>query len=197
MTAVRLTRKEKQAQTRRAVLDAATKLFALQGVEKTSLEAIAQEARLTQGAIYSNFRSKSELWWAVADELTRTVDLADYLKGDASLHDELAEIGRVTWRVLNEASRTQLLLAQEFDLFLMRHSSERARYLRTIRAGRLELATLLEQRAARRRERLPTDAMRLARAIDAVTDGLVRLFMLDRRAVDEALCVDTLTALAR
>jgi AcrR family transcriptional regulator len=197
MTVIRLTRKEKQAQTRRAVLDAATKLFALHGVEKTSLEAIAQEAGLTQGAIYSNFGSKSELWWAVADELTRTVDLADYLQGRASLGDELADIGRAVWRVLNEASRTQLLLTQEFDLFLMRHASERTRYLRTMRAGRRDLAALLESRAARRRERLPMDAGRLAGAIDAVTDGLVRMFMLDRRAVDEALCVDTLTALAR
>src|SRR5438552_8319094 len=117
MAVARLTRKEKQAQTRRAVLDAATKLFALQGVEKTSLEAIAQHAGLTQGAIYSNFASKADLWWAIADEMSRTLSFDEHFRGDRPLRDELADVGRASWRLFNDASRTEVLLSQEFDLF--------------------------------------------------------------------------------
>ena len=77
MTAARLSRKEKQQQTRAAIIDAATALFAKFGVEGTSMEAIARHAGLTQGAIYSNFASKADLWWAIADQMSRTLDLAE------------------------------------------------------------------------------------------------------------------------
>ena len=136
MPAVRLTRKEKQERTRAAILGAAATLFADQGLEGTSMEAIARQAGLTQGAIYSNFASKAELWWALVDEQTRTIDLADLLGTEQSLRDDLASIGRAVWQLLRATSRTDLLLAQEFDLFLMRRPRERSKYARGVRRAR-------------------------------------------------------------
>ena len=158
MTGVRLTRKEKQQQTRAAIIDAATAQFAKFGVEGTSLEMIARHAGLTQGAIYSNFASKSELWWTVADEMSRTLDLTELLDADQSLGDALAGVGRAVWRLLQATSRTELLLAQEFDLYLMRHPRERAKYAREVRTDQRELAATLERGAAARGEPLPMDA---------------------------------------
>ena len=192
----RLTRKQKQQQTRATIIEAATAQFATHGVEGTSMEAIARHAGLTQGAIYSNFASKAELWWAIGDQMSRTLDLKELLGTGRSLHEELAGIGRAVWHLLRAASRTELLLAQEFDLFLMRRPRERAKYARQIRADQRDLATLLESGAAARAETLPMDAERLARLIETFAYGLLHTFMLDPRTVDEELCVTALTSLA-
>jgi AcrR family transcriptional regulator len=196
MTAARLTRKEKQQQTRAAIIEAAAEQFAKYGVEGTSMEAIARRAGLTQGAIYSNFAGKAELWWAIGEDMSRTLDLTELFGAGQSLREDLARVGRAVWQLLAATSRTELLLAQEFDLFLMRRPRERAKYAREMRADQRQLAALLERGAADRGEPLPMDAGRLARTIEAVSYGLLHTFMLDPRAVDEELCVGALTSLA-
>jgi AcrR family transcriptional regulator len=61
-TPKRLTRKEKQGETRRRLLDAAERVFLRRGLQGSSVEEIAAEAGFTRGAFYSNFRSKDELF---------------------------------------------------------------------------------------------------------------------------------------
>jgi AcrR family transcriptional regulator len=58
----RLSRKEKQAQTRARLLDAAERVFLQRGLQGSSVEEIAAEAGFTRGAFYSNFKSKDELF---------------------------------------------------------------------------------------------------------------------------------------
>jgi AcrR family transcriptional regulator len=58
----RLTRKEKQAQTRERLLDAGQRVFLRRGLKGSSVEEIAAEAGFTRGAFYSNFKSKQELF---------------------------------------------------------------------------------------------------------------------------------------
>jgi AcrR family transcriptional regulator len=58
----RLTRSERRAQTRQALLDAAARVFIDRGFAGASVEAIAEEAGYTRGAFYSNFASKEELF---------------------------------------------------------------------------------------------------------------------------------------
>jgi AcrR family transcriptional regulator len=58
----RLTRAERQAQTRQELLDAAARLFVKRGFTGSSVEEISAEAGYTRGAFYSNFRSKNELF---------------------------------------------------------------------------------------------------------------------------------------
>ena len=58
----RLTRAERQAQTRRDLLDAAARVFVKRGFTGSSVEEISAEAGYTRGAFYSNFRSKNELF---------------------------------------------------------------------------------------------------------------------------------------
>jgi AcrR family transcriptional regulator len=61
-TPKRLTRKEKQAETRQRLLEAAERVFLRRGLRGSSVEEIAEEAGFTRGAFYSNFRSKDELF---------------------------------------------------------------------------------------------------------------------------------------
>jgi AcrR family transcriptional regulator len=58
----RLTRQEKQAETRRRLLDAGERVFLRRGLQGSSVEEIAAEAGYTRGAFYSNFTGKDELF---------------------------------------------------------------------------------------------------------------------------------------
>ena len=58
----RLTRAEKQEETRRRLLDAAASVFIRRGLQAASIEEITAEAGFTRGAFYSNFESKEGLF---------------------------------------------------------------------------------------------------------------------------------------
>jgi AcrR family transcriptional regulator len=58
----RLSRRQKQAETRTRLMDAAEHVFLRRGLQGSSVEEIAAEAGFTRGAFYSNFRSKDELF---------------------------------------------------------------------------------------------------------------------------------------
>jgi AcrR family transcriptional regulator len=58
----RLSRKERQAETRLRLLDAAEQVFLRRGFRGSSVEEITAEAGFTRGAFYSNFKSKDELF---------------------------------------------------------------------------------------------------------------------------------------
>src|SRR2546423_13920059 len=59
---MRLTRAERQSQTRQELLDAAVRVFVRRGFTGSSVEEISAEAGYTRGAFYSNFRSKNDLF---------------------------------------------------------------------------------------------------------------------------------------
>src|SRR5262245_23613422 len=59
------TRAERQAQTRSDLIDAAERLFTGQGFHATSVADVAAAAGYTTGAVYSNFASKEDLFFAV------------------------------------------------------------------------------------------------------------------------------------
>jgi AcrR family transcriptional regulator len=64
----RLSRAERQAQTRAALIEAAARVFVERGFVGSSVEAIAAEAGFTRGAFYSNFSSKEELFAELLQE---------------------------------------------------------------------------------------------------------------------------------
>jgi AcrR family transcriptional regulator len=73
----RLTRAEKREITREDLISAAESLFTEQGFHATSVDEIALEAGYTKGAVYSNFESKEDLFFAVYERRAERV-LADY-----------------------------------------------------------------------------------------------------------------------
>ncbi|MCH1867722.1 TetR/AcrR family transcriptional regulator [Nocardioides sp. CFH 31398] len=64
-------RRPARAEVRRAVLDAAARVFARRGIDTASLEEVAAEAGMTKGAIYSNFTGKAALVETVVEEKVR------------------------------------------------------------------------------------------------------------------------------
>jgi AcrR family transcriptional regulator len=61
------TQGERRAQTRRALLDAAAELFAERGVDGASIDAIAEAADRTSGAVYDHFGGKEGLLFALLE----------------------------------------------------------------------------------------------------------------------------------
>ena len=58
-----------QTDTRRAIMEAASRLFADKGFERTTTKAIASEAGVAEGSIYTYFRSKRDILLAFAEEV--------------------------------------------------------------------------------------------------------------------------------
>jgi AcrR family transcriptional regulator len=78
----RLRRDEQRQRTRAQLLDAAERVFAREGFRGASVEAIAEEAGYSHGAIYSNFNGKEDLFLVLVEEridarLARVYQAAD------------------------------------------------------------------------------------------------------------------------
>jgi AcrR family transcriptional regulator len=63
----RLGRQARKDLTRQLLIDAAAAVFARRGFDAASLDEIAEAAGFTKGAVYSNFRSKTDLMLALIE----------------------------------------------------------------------------------------------------------------------------------
>ena len=61
-------REQKKSQTRKAIIDAAVRLFAENGVDKTSMEELARAAGIGKATIYGYFSTKNEIFLAYCEE---------------------------------------------------------------------------------------------------------------------------------
>src|SRR6187397_2883313 len=67
MSTGRRTQQERREATREQLLAAAANVFAARGFHATSLDAIAEEAGFSRGAVYYNFADKEELFLELLD----------------------------------------------------------------------------------------------------------------------------------
>ena len=88
------TRAERQAQTRRELTDVAERLFTSRGFHATSVADVAAEAGYTTGAVYSNFASKEDVFFAIyerrADDAVRQVERSIEELGDAAAIERIS-----------------------------------------------------------------------------------------------------------
>lgn len=87
-----LTRREKQQQTRQALIKAASEMFGRRGLDGASIDEVAQAAGYTKGAFYANFKSKEELYLVMLDErFSEEIERLDaMLAGTHELQEEAA-----------------------------------------------------------------------------------------------------------
>src|SRR5947208_16036405 len=91
----RLTRKEKQAQTRECLMNSAAKVFARRGLQQASIDEVAEDAGFTKGAFYANFKSKEELFLAMLDErfAKRIEDIEEVIAGEGTAAEKARRAG--------------------------------------------------------------------------------------------------------
>lgn len=106
----RVTRAERQAQTRERLVEVARELFLEVGYAATSLDKVAATAGFSKGAVYSNFSGKEELCLAVLDTIhaEQTEAVLEAFSGDTDLDSRIdafvdwarTGLGRPRWTAL-------------------------------------------------------------------------------------------------
>jgi AcrR family transcriptional regulator len=98
-----LTPERRRAMTRSHLLEAAASVFAQQGFHGASLDDVAARAGFTKGAVYSNFKSKDDLFLALLDDRMEreAIEVREWLMEtsddpEAQLH-RIHEIIERTW----------------------------------------------------------------------------------------------------
>jgi AcrR family transcriptional regulator len=95
-----LSREERQqlarATNRRAILDAALSLFVSDGYAQVSIRNIAAKVEYSPGAIYSYFKSKDEIFFALAEEGFRLLGATQLPQAPSD--DPLGDIRTAAWR---------------------------------------------------------------------------------------------------
>src|ERR687891_890440 len=188
----RLTQAERRTRTREALLDAAAELFAERGITATSVEAIAEEAGYTSGAVYDHFGSKEGILIALVERGLATdplrLQLAEVFAAPGPLLQQLHRLGRVAERNV-ATSPEENALWLEVQSYAMRSPEVRAR-----------LAQPVEQRLRQLGDAIPltgaltgTDVVVLGQAL---LDGLKHRAMINPELVRPELWEEALALLA-
>lgn len=176
VTDVALTREERKAQTRQALIDAAAQLFARQGIEATSLEQIAGQVGLTKGAIYASFTSKEDLVRAVVE--TRSVGADQFealLTEPMALAERLGGMAGVASEAIYQLPLETLLLDLEFLLYLLRDASPASSsFLDESDAGQRDDGRRLEEVVGKGGESLAMGGREVIVAVQALARGLAQ-----------------------
>ena len=178
---------QKTEATRRALLDAARRIFARDGFEASRIEDIAGATGHTRGAFYAHFSSKEDLFFALFEQESgeRLRDLRTVLEQCPDIRDRLRALRK--FYVGRASDRQWVMLSLEFKLFALRHPKMRAQLARTHRRIResLKIETisklipeLMESgRASREVRRV---------ALEAVLNGLVLEHAYDPETISQA-----------
>ncbi len=120
--------------TRTRLMDAAAQMFAEEGIDASSVEAICERAGFTRGAFYSNFASKEELFLALCERSADTT-LSAVRERIESLEvrglDADMEVRNLVQEVLEVAGhdRLDVLLGAEIRVQALRNADFAEAYL--------------------------------------------------------------------
>jgi AcrR family transcriptional regulator len=115
---VTLTQEERKAETRTRLLAAAADLFAEHGIDAVSVDAVAEAAGRTSGAVYAHFGSKQGLLLALLDSWQQSflaVLFAEVAVTDEPI-DQLAAVWGNIGKGTDERVRRWMLLEHELWL---------------------------------------------------------------------------------
>jgi len=165
------TRAERKAQTRDQLVGAAERLFKRDGFHATSVDAVADEAGYTKGAVYSNFASKEELFFAVYErrlgervaQLNRLGE--DAPSAQAALRAAVDSAGR-------RGEDGWMAVFFEFWAHVLRHPEHRERFAALHRRGLEPFVRAIEAFASEHETEPPLPPALLATAHLALGNGL-------------------------
>jgi AcrR family transcriptional regulator len=178
------TRKERQARTRELLMDSAAAVAAQRGIERASLDEVAERAGFTKGAVYANFASKEELFLAMLDAHfeARLDELDRIVSTEADPDAQAREAAQGLMRVL-EAHPAWHRLFFEFALYATRNEGFREQLVARYRSMRERLAGLLAERV----ERLGIDPVLPPAEVAAMAFAMANGMALERLLEPEAV----------
>ena len=180
----RKTQAQRREETRELVLAAAARVFAQRGFHATSLDAIAEEAGFSRGAVYYNFADKEELFLELLDRrcAERAQDLRTVFAGTPS--DDVDATSRQAQLAADHALDAMTgdpewrALYLEFLAQAARDPAFRRRFSKRTAEMRAALDEVVELQTAAVREALGMEPEQLAVVIDALGTGLMAHHML-------------------
>lgn len=178
---------QRTAATRRALLNAARRIFARDGFEASRIEDIAGATGHTRGAFYAHFSSKEDLFFALFEQEAgdRLRDLRAVLERCPNSNGRLRALRK--FYVARASDRQWMMLALEFKLYALRHPKLRARLARTQRRIResLKLEMIGNLIPELTRDRPESRELRRV-ALEAVLNGLVLEHAYDPETISQA-----------
>jgi AcrR family transcriptional regulator len=173
MVVDRLTRAERKAKTREALLDAGAEVFLRDGFHGASLDRVAAEAGFTKGAVYAHFTAKADLFLAILERrVDRRVLVQDTAGADADSYEDLILQAAEQWGAVMREDRAWSLLLLEFWIFAARDPELRERVAVQHRRTRDSIAALLGAARTQSAATLAADDDALATVIMALGNGL-------------------------
>lgn len=187
VTAVKPTKHQQRTDaTRRALLEAALRIFARDGFEASRIEDIAAATGHTRGAFYAHFNSKEDLFFALFEQEAggRLHDLRAVLERCADAEGRLGALRK--FYVARVSDRQWVMLALEFKLFALRHPKLRAQLARTHRRIResLKIETISQLIPELMKSGRESREVRRV-ALEAVLNGLVLEYAYDPESISQ------------
>jgi AcrR family transcriptional regulator len=178
-----LTRRERQSQTRTALLRSASRLICEHGMQGASIDRIAADAGYTKGAFYANFASKQELFLVMLEERF-AAELERLQRAMAGLGEPAEEARQAAEELLAyvDSDPQWPRLYQEFAAYAARDAHFREQFAQRQRVLRARMAELFARWAAAFGIEPPLPAADIAAMTFFMADG----FLLDR-AIDPRL----------
>ena len=182
----RLTRAEKQAETRKALLDSAARVFARVGLQAATVEEIAEEAGFSRGAFYSNFEDKDDLFLTLlekrGEQQMGEIALA-FQQGDTA-EERLLNGGRyIDAMVVDKTEWCRLYM--EFWAAAVRDRKLKRRFAQQYRMWRSGIAQMIDAGASDLGVMLDAPAEELASAVIALSEGYVLQKLIDPAALPD------------
>ncbi len=112
--------KENAELTRQRIIDAARMVFLSRGVSRSSLEHIATEAQVTRGAVYWHFKNKTEIFYAMRDQVfLPLIDRMDDTLAIESKEDPLTQIEQSLSDTIN-ALNENIEMRQTYEIMMIK-----------------------------------------------------------------------------
>jgi AcrR family transcriptional regulator len=184
----RLSRKERQAHTRARLMRSAASIAAERGLERASLDAVAEHAGFTKGAVYANFESKEDLFLSMLDVrfAERLADLDRILSSEDD-PDTQARAAAAGFIAAIESDPEWERLFFEFTVYAARNEDFRVQLVARYRTMRERIAELLAARAARLGIEPVLPPGQVATMTFAMANGIALERLLEPEAVPDGL----------
>jgi AcrR family transcriptional regulator len=181
-------RRRPRAETRRDLLDAAARVFAREGLHGASVEAVSEQAGFSRGAVYSNFKSKEDLFLALWEERIerRRRELRAVMERSDGPAAGLAPVSANVMQALDRESEW-FLLYFEFALHAARDAEFADRFERVREQGLAKLAAGIAAGFHKAGLNSSLDPADLALALKALSYGLALERLVNEDAVSDEL----------
>jgi AcrR family transcriptional regulator len=192
----RLTRDEARQLTRERLLDAASEVFKRLGYNGASLDAVAEAAGYTKGAVYSNFATKADLFMALLERYVAREGAAQGARLESgTLEDFIDELDK-TLEHQTRSDPEWVLLQLEFFLAAARDPVVRERYLESAEETRVATGKILDAKMKEIGLKPPFKGEELGVLLNALGTGLALGFYLEPEAMDPKLFVRAVRVLS-